>query len=142
MKTDLLLLCVTVFLDVGFGTLEDDSALFLVGLDIRKSAHSRQKLQECKSIASPSTAQPRKMVNKKRQHRPIGLVAVVGRYHHLQNLHFKTENLQTYLLPLFEFSSSLFAGLLLALSLLQQGLRDQDLVLCWHSSVLSRRILG
>lgn len=142
MKTDLLLLCVTVFFDVGFGTLEDDSTLLLVGLDSKESAQSRRFLQQCRSIASPSTAQPRKMVNKKRQHRPIGLVAVVGRYHHLQTLHFKIENLRTYLLPLFEFSSSLFAGLLLALSLLQQGLRDQDLVLGWHSSVLSRRILG
>ena len=82
------------------------------------------------------------MVNKKRQHRPIGLVAVVGEYHHLQNLHFKMEKLRTYLLLLFEFSGSLFAGLLLALSLLQQGLWDQDLILGWHSSVLSRKILG
>lgn len=31
-KTDLLALCVTVLLDVGLGTLEDDTALGLVGL--------------------------------------------------------------------------------------------------------------
>ena len=31
-KTDLFTLRITVFLDVGFGALEDDSALLLVGL--------------------------------------------------------------------------------------------------------------
>jgi len=31
-KADLLALCITVFFDVGLGTLEDDSALLFVGL--------------------------------------------------------------------------------------------------------------
>jgi hypothetical protein len=32
-EADLFTLCIAVFLDVGLGTLEDDSTLLLVGLD-------------------------------------------------------------------------------------------------------------
>ncbi len=42
----------------------------------------------------------------------------------------------TDLLPLLDFSAALFSSLLLALSLLQQSLRNEDLVLCWNSSVV------
>lgn len=31
-KTYLLTLCIAIFLDIGFGTLEDDTTLFLLGL--------------------------------------------------------------------------------------------------------------
>lgn len=65
-KSDLLTFLVAVLLDVGFGSLEDDASLLLVGL-----------------------------------------------------------------LSFFDVGISLFSGLLLALSLLQEGLRDEDLVLGW-----------
>lgn len=41
----------------------------------------------------------------------------------------------TNLLSLLDVGISLFSGLLLALSLLQEGLRDEYLVLGWHGSV-------
>ena len=38
-KADLLALCITVLLDVGFGALEDDTTLLLVGLGEKQSAY-------------------------------------------------------------------------------------------------------
>ena len=44
----------------------------------------------------------------------------------------------TDLLLLFEIRATLLSGLLLALSLLQQGFRDEDLVLGWDGSTWTR----
>lgn len=41
----------------------------------------------------------------------------------------------TDLLSLLNVGIALGSGLLLALSLLQQGLRNENLVLCWHRSI-------
>jgi hypothetical protein len=45
----------------------------------------------------------------------------------------------TDLLSLLNVGIALSSGLLLALSLLQQGLRNENLVLCWHRSVGGKR---
>jgi hypothetical protein len=45
----------------------------------------------------------------------------------------------THLLPLFDLSQTLLPSLLLALALLQQGLRNEDLVLGWRGSVSNEK---
>jgi hypothetical protein len=61
-KTNAFDLCLTVFLDVLFGTLEDDSTLLLVGLEnLMSASHSRESYCiRCRVM----TPQSRKMVNK------------------------------------------------------------------------------
>lgn len=72
-KADLLALCVTVLLDVRLGTLEDDLALLLVGLQCNVSRRSKTCL-EPKPGDATNVFQSRKMVDKG-QHQPKGLVA-------------------------------------------------------------------
>ena len=63
-QTDLLTLSVTVLLHVGFGALEDNAALLLVGLDkSRVSSGFNSILLGGLQMAS-TMYQPRKMVNK------------------------------------------------------------------------------
>ena len=65
MKADLLLLCIPVLLDIGLGTLEDDTTLFLVGLrNVSISTELLHALDETWRCSISLAAQPRKMVNK------------------------------------------------------------------------------
>ncbi|KND92737.1 hypothetical protein TOPH_02882 [Tolypocladium ophioglossoides CBS 100239] len=102
-QTDLLALGIAVLLDVLLGTLEDDAALLLVGLF--NDSSTRKKVND-------------------QQHRLQCLVDEVC----FTSQCWEGNVVSTSSLLLLDGGGALSASLLLALALLEQGLRDQDLV--------------
>ena len=67
----------------------------------------------------------------------VGLAAKCGIYHHQKKkVVLEWGECLTYSLSLLDGRVALSSGLLLALPLLQQGLRYEDLVLCWDRSIV------
>lgn len=128
-QADLLTLSIAVLLDVGLSALEDDTTLLLVGLlNLELAGDSKRCWCEINS-GGIQRCQPRKMVNNpttstRRSSR------VVGSYHQIVGKGVgMLEDKETDLLLLLGLSAALSASSLLGLALLQEGLRDHDLVL-------------
>lgn len=134
-KTDLLTLGITVLLDVLLGTLEDDTALLLVGLNWERVSHmSKYEVEQVnKSQVRCSIRPERWLILQQHRRCLVGKIMIC-----ITSKAGDVINLLTNLLLLLDLSLLLSASLLLALALLEEGLGDEDLVLGGDGTVISQ----